>query len=199
MSRTAINKGESTRQKIIAHAAPLFNQRGFNGCSMQDVMAATGLEKGGLYRHFSSKEELAAEAFRYAWALAIRHRTHDLDSGRGSIALLRALVKRFVEARFGFPGGCPLMNTAIDADDGNPALRRLARESLRDWQQRLSAIIATGVRSGEIRKGTVPRAIANAMIATLEGAQMMSRLEGDRTALKDAQTALNGLIDRIAA
>ena len=37
---------------------------------MQDLMNATGLKKGGLYRHFSGKEELAAEAFRYAVARA---------------------------------------------------------------------------------------------------------------------------------
>ena len=56
-----MRKGELTRQRIIAQAAPIFNQRGFAGCSMQDLMEATGLEKGGLYRHFSGKEELAAE------------------------------------------------------------------------------------------------------------------------------------------
>jgi len=61
-----MSKGEATRQRIVEAAAPLFNQRGFAGCSMQDVLDATGLEKGGLYRHFGSKEELAAESFTYA-------------------------------------------------------------------------------------------------------------------------------------
>ena len=55
-----MSKGQLTRQRIIAQAAPLFNQRGYEGCSINDVMAATGLEKGGIYRHFESKEELAA-------------------------------------------------------------------------------------------------------------------------------------------
>src|SRR3984885_6193510 len=64
-ARREMTKGESTRQWIIEQAAPLFNQRGFEGCSMQDVLEATGLEKGGVYRHFESKEELAAEVFRY--------------------------------------------------------------------------------------------------------------------------------------
>ncbi len=63
-----MRKGELTRERIIAEAAPIFNQRGFAGSSMQDVMEATGLENGGLYRHFRSKEELAVESFRYALA-----------------------------------------------------------------------------------------------------------------------------------
>ena len=44
-------------------AAPIFNQHGYEGSSLNDLMEATGLKKGGIYRHFASKEELAAEAF----------------------------------------------------------------------------------------------------------------------------------------
>jgi AcrR family transcriptional regulator len=60
-----MTKGEQTRQRIVAEAAPVFNQRGYEGSSLADLMKATGLKKGGIYRHFSSKEELAAEAFDY--------------------------------------------------------------------------------------------------------------------------------------
>ncbi len=67
-----MSKGEATRQRIIALAAPLFNQHGYNGCSLNDIMEATGLEKGGIYRHFESKEELAAEAFDFAWVYFLR-------------------------------------------------------------------------------------------------------------------------------
>ena len=45
----------ASRQRIVAEAATLFNQRGFEGGSMADLMEATGLEKGGIYRHFSTK------------------------------------------------------------------------------------------------------------------------------------------------
>lgn len=194
-----MKKGEVTRQHILAQAAPLFNQRGYEGCSMQDVMDATGLEKGGLYRHFSSKEELAAAAFCYALDQAVKLRTDKVDRSHGTIELLHSLLKRFVETRSSIPGGCPLMNTAVDSDDGNPTLRKLAKEAVRDWQQRLIAIIETGIRNGEIRKGVVPRTIANSLIATLEGALMISRLEGTRTALEDVQRTLSDLIQSIAA
>ena len=63
-------KGARTRRKIVAAAAPIFNQRGYDGSSLSDLMAATGLKKGGIYRHFAGKEELAAEAFDYAWEAA---------------------------------------------------------------------------------------------------------------------------------
>jgi len=193
----AMNKGELTRQRIIAEAAPIFNQRGFAGCSMQDVMDATGLEKGGLYRHFASKEELAVEAFRYALATSVKTRTENLEQIQGAVEKLRYVVKRFVEGPSAIPGGCPLMNTAIDADDGNPTLRKLVHEGIQAWKVRLSGIVEEGIQRGEIRLGVEPRRIANTMIAALEGALMLSRLEGTKSALQDAQVTLGIVLDQI--
>jgi len=50
-----MTKGEQTRKKIVQAAAPIFNQRGYEGSSVNDLMEATGLQKGGIYRHFASK------------------------------------------------------------------------------------------------------------------------------------------------
>ena len=193
-----MSKGELTRQKIVELAAPLFNQRGFAGCSMQDVMEATGLEKGGLYRHFSSKEELAAEAFRYALRSSVKRRTEGIDPTESPLERLRALICRFVEEPSSMPGGCPVMNTAIDADDGNPVLRKLALDGIADWKKRLAAIVEEGVRRREIRRSVDPRRIANTIVGTLEGALMISRLEGSRTALRDVQESLEEMLEHIA-
>ena len=85
-----MRKGAATRPRIIAQAAPVFNQRGFSGCSMQDLMDATGLEKGGIYRHFESKEELAAEAFDYAWTFATTQRRQNLEIATSTPLLARS-------------------------------------------------------------------------------------------------------------
>ena len=77
-----MSKGEVTRQRIVEAAAGLFNQRGFENASLSELMEATGLEKGGIYRHFASKEELATAAFDYAWGAATQARMHDLDETR---------------------------------------------------------------------------------------------------------------------
>ena len=190
-----ISKGEQTRQRIIEEAATIFNQRGYEATSMQDVMDATGLEKGGLYRHFASKEELAAEALRYALDRSVRRRTQDLGDIAGAIARLKFCVKRFVETPSTVPGGCPLMNAATYANEGRPVLRELARKSLTEWRERLCELLLEGVRSGEIQQGTDARRIANVMIATLEGAIMMSRLERSKEPLRDAQLALDAVLD----
>ena len=59
-------KGEKTRRRIVEKAAGVFNTKGYFGSSMTDLVREIGLEKGGIYNHFASKEELALEAFDYA-------------------------------------------------------------------------------------------------------------------------------------
>ena len=190
-----MSKGEKTRQRIVTEAATLFNQRGFEGGSIADLMEATGLEKGGIYRHFSTKEELAAEAFDYAWQAADDLRMQDLDSIPNSVDKLKRFITNFVERRSSVPGGCPLLNTAIDADDGNPVLRERARKALHQWQDRLSEIVNTGLKLKEIRSGVDPRRLATLIIGSLEGALMISRLERNRDALLQAESHLESYLE----
>jgi TetR/AcrR family transcriptional regulator, transcriptional repressor for nem operon len=190
-----MSKGERTRQRIVTEAARLFNEHGFEGGSMTDLMEATGLEKGGIYRHFSTKEELAAEAFDHAWQAATDVRMQDLDSIPNSVDKLKRFMTNFIERRPSVPGGCPLLNTAIDADDGNPILRERARRALHQWRDRLSEIIRMGLKKREIRSGTDPKKLATLIIGSLEGALMISRLERDREALLETQSHLESYLD----
>ena len=70
----------------------------------------------------------------------------------------------------------------------------MAREGLKEWRSRIEKIVREGISSGEIRKDLEPRALANTVIATLEGALMIARLEASRTALNDAKTHLARLL-----
>jgi TetR/AcrR family transcriptional repressor of nem operon len=157
-------------------------------------MEATGLEKGGIYRHFSAKEELAAEAFDYAWQAATDVRMEDLDSIPDSVDKLKRFITNFIERRPSVPGGCPLLNTAIDADDGNPILRERARKALRQWQDRLSEIVRAGLKKKEIRSCVDPKKLVTLIIGSLEGGLMISRLERDREALLDTQAHLESYL-----
>ena len=129
--------GEATRRRIVEQSAAVFNRHGYSGTSMSELMAATGLEKGGLYRHFESKQDLAAAAFDYAWETVSEPRRRGLEDCATSLDKLLLLVQNFVEQPpRTLPGGCPLLNTAIDSDDGNPVLRGKARAALDQWRAR---------------------------------------------------------------
>src|SRR5215469_17113898 len=173
-----MRKGEETRQEIIRKAAPIFNQRGYDGAALSDLMRATGLEKGGIYRHFVSKEQLASEAFEYAWKLAMDARLEGTQNVPNTVDRLKRIVRNFRDRRSGLvPGGCPLLNTAIDSDDGNSQLRAKARQALSSWLDRLQLIAEEGRRRGEIGSDVDSLKLATLIASTLEGSFMVTRLQ----------------------
>jgi TetR/AcrR family transcriptional repressor of nem operon len=187
-------KGEQTRRKILQKAAPLFNKRGFNGCSMQDISEATGLEKGSLYTHFDSKEQLASEAFDTAWAQSSKACVDDLDQVTGSIEKLKLHIDNFF-SKPPFAGGCPLLNAGMDADDVNPVLYQKAQKALNGWIAFLRGIIEQGQKSGELSPSLEPEALSTLIISLLEGAFFTSRLQRSKAPLKIAQKHLNRYLD----
>src|ERR1700752_2074304 len=174
----SVRKGEATRQDIIRKAAPIFNRKGYSGAALSDLMRATGLEKGGIYRHFESKEELAGNAFDHAWKVAMDARFEGTEEIPNTVDRLKQIVRNFRDRRSRLvPGGCPLLNTAIDSDDGNPQLRARARQALSSLLDRLQSIAEEGLRRGEVRADVNPAKLATLIASTLEGSIMVSRLQ----------------------
>src|SRR6202047_4117388 len=174
----SVRKGEATRQDIIRKSAPIFNRKGYSGAALSDLMRATGLEKGGIYRHFESKEELAADAFDHAWKIAMDARFEGTEEIPNTVDRLKQIVRNFRDRRTGLvPGGCPLLNTAIDSDDGNPQLRAKARQALSSWLDRLRSVAEEGKQRGEVRSNVDSAQLAMLIVSTLEGSSMIRRLQ----------------------
>jgi TetR/AcrR family transcriptional repressor of nem operon len=190
-----MRKGQQTRLEIIRKAAPIFNQRGYDGAALSALMKATGLEKGGIYRHFDSKQQLAAEAFDYAWKETLLARIRDLDAIPNAFDRLKLFVANFAERRGAIPGGCPLLNTAIDTDDGNVVLRERARKALHEWRNYLISVIAGGIKERDIRPGVDAKKLATLVISSLEGALMVGRLERSEDPLRAVQAHLNSYLE----
>ncbi|MEA2660088.1 MAG: hypothetical protein QOF64_2823 [Candidatus Binatota bacterium] len=174
-------KGERTRQRIVERCAPVFNQLGYAGASMRDLVAATGLEKGGIYNHFGSKEKLAIAAFDHSVSvlgarLDVARASSD-DAGDQLVAILHAFARW--ASKPGIAGGCPIMNTAIEADDTNPELYAHARDAMTRWHRLIGSIIKHGVAEKQLVASTDPYEVATVITASLEGALMLARLHDD--------------------
>ena len=122
-------KGMQTRQRIVELAAPVFNRQGYVGASMRDLIGATGLEKGGIYNHFGSKEQLALEAYDYALSRVTDGLARSQDGATDAVDRLQRMIQAFAKfaRKPAIAGGCPIMNTAIEADDTHPELRDRAQ------------------------------------------------------------------------
>ena len=182
-----MSKGEETREMILERAAQLFSRQGYFGSSLADIMRETGLEKGGIYNHFSSKEELALEAFDYAMLLVQRRIQQAFEGKRNAIDRLMAYTTVMEGLAENSPvAGCPILNTSIEADDAHGPLRNRAQRAMDTLRETICHIITKGIERHEIRPGVDADAFASIFISTLEGAIMMSKLYRDTVHMQRA-------------
>jgi AcrR family transcriptional regulator len=187
-----MSKAAATKARIIEQAAMLFNQQGYAGSSMSDLMRVTQLQKGGIYNHFKSKDDLALAAFDFATQHIQRKFAGALQGKRHAVARLMAILEVY-EGLLEDPvlvGGCPLLNTAIESDDAHPQLRLRTQKAMNDWQHLFRRILVYGQGRGELVADLDVASVITVLIATIEGAIMLTKLYGDTTYL---QAALNHL------
>jgi len=183
-----MSKAELTKAHIIQQSATVFNQKGYAGTSMSDIMQATGLKKGGIYNHFESKDELALAAFDYAESLLVQRVWSVVRTKRNAIARLDALVSSYLLYIDDPPieGGCPILNTAIETDDTDSPLRDRALAAMNSWRGLIVRIVEKGIKKGEVKPTVEADTIATIIICNIEGAMMMSKLEKNPVHLRRA-------------
>lgn len=200
-SEAVASKGELTRDRIIASSAPLFNQRGYAGASMSQIMAATGLEKGGIYRHFASKDDLALAAFDYAVECHAARFAEAAEVPGTAVDRLLALVDIFQALADDPPvaGGCPLLNTAVESDDAHPALRERTRRAMDRLRAFVRRLTRAGVEAGELRPDVEPDMVATVVIAAVEGGVMLRRLYDDGVHSRRVTAHLGAFVRSLAS
>ena len=180
-----MSKAEKTRQFIIEKTAPVFNRKGFAGTSLSDLTEATGLTKGSIYGNFANKDEVALAVFDYNLSL--------LNKGiaavtTGSASAIEKLLKMAEFYRSEFKqtltmGGCPILNTAVDADDTHPELKEKVSKSIKAWKKNIEAIIQAGIERKEVNAAVNSAQFASEYIALIEGGIMLSKTTGDASML----------------
>lgn len=177
---------EATREKILQESGTLFNTRGYKATSLSEITDATGLTKGAIYRHFSSKEELEKETLIHLYSQMSEKMRALVKAQPTAGDKLRAALRYFESyvTEPPFPGGCPLLNVAIEADDAYPALREEAGRILTFLKQSLMHILQKGIEYNQIKPDTDKAYYATLIIASMEGAIMMSKLRGTDDDLK---------------
>ena len=177
-----MTKADRTRQHIIECTAPLFNQKGFDGTSLADLTEATGLTKGALYGNFQDKEQIGMEAFQYSIKkvkAAVKLELEGVSTYKKQLQALLGFYSTYV-VNPPIPGGCPLLNTAIDADDHHLSMRRVVVKELVSTIHFISDLIQKGIDANEFKSTINPAEIAYVIFCSVEGALMFSRVERSR-------------------
>lgn len=190
-------KAAETRIFIIEKTAPLFNKKGFVGTSLSDMEKATGLTKGSIYNSFANKDEVAIAVFDHNLQLVndliSKEMAQYISAKDQLLVYAKVYGQDFLKSPFP-EGGCPILNTAIEADDTHPELRKKAHEALLIWKDNIETIIKRGIKNEEFRANINPEDIALAIIASIEGGIMMTKISGKLHYLKSIMRSIEKTI-----
>ena len=191
-----MSKSERTKQFIIEKTAPVFNEKGYAGTSMNDLMIATGLTKGSIYGNFQNKDEVALAAFDYNFGKVlsyIKNKIEERTSVIDKLLVYPETYRHFLKLSF-LKAGCPVLNTSTEADDTHPMLREKAVNALKLWKTSVEKHIAIGIEKKEIKANTNVAEFSAVLMSLIEGAVMQAKVTGKSTELNATMNFLEKLI-----
>lgn len=191
-------KAERTTAYIIETVAPIFNKLGYVGTSMSDLTEATGLTKGALYGNFENKEALALSAFEFNSKSLLSKIDEVLATGGNSLDKIFALTDfyRNYDVFTSDLGGCPILNTGVDAQNNNRLLAAASRETIKEIEGKIALILENGVNNNELKLPVTPLQFAKQLFTMVQGAIAMSTITRDKKYLVNTIAYLEVLIKK---
>ena len=191
-------KADETRAHIIEKTASVFNKKGFVGTTLSDMEAATGLTKGSIYNNFENKDEVALAVFDYNLKKVNDLIRKEMDKHHSAKEQLISYVKiygaNFSDSPF-TSGGCPILNTAVESDDTHPQLKKKASNAVTAWMNKVANLIEKGIKQKEFRSSINSKETAAMIVASIEGAIMISRVTGRTDYLKSIMNSIKKIIE----
>jgi TetR/AcrR family transcriptional repressor of nem operon len=166
MGRSSKEQADANRRRIVAAAGNLFRSKGYDTVGIADVMKAAGLTQGGFYKHFASKEALAAEAWAQGFEGASAIWQRQEKGGSPAAAMVDYyLAPKPPEYR------CPMVahGEEVARMDDECTLRSVYAEGA-------GALYQTFM---DAAKGSMTEDRAKVLFAAMVGANMLSRAAGD--------------------
>jgi len=182
-----VRDGRSTREAIIEAASRLIHVHGYNHTSLDDVLRESGAGKGNFYYHFKSKEELGYAILDQIIASFLERTLEPCfaDPDQGALAQIRCFLDRVLEAQRArnCVGGCPLGNLAAELSDVHEGFRARLASVFAAWRERLTLALRADQGRG-VGDACRPEAVADFLVASLEGAILLTKLTKDITVME---------------
>lgn len=179
-STTKTKDGKSTREALIESATRLIHLKGYQNTTLDDVLTASGVGKGNFYHYFKSKEDLGyAILDRVVDAFLERGLEPcftDLDGSR--LGQIRCFLGRIRDAQHerNCVGGCVFGNLAAELADVHEGFRARLTRLFARWRTRLTQVLEEAQQRGEVTEACRPEAVGHFLVASLEGAILLTKL-----------------------
>jgi TetR/AcrR family transcriptional regulator, transcriptional repressor for nem operon len=176
---------EFDAEEALQNALQVFWTKGYEATSMQDLVAAMGIQKASLYNTFGDKRRLYLAALRSYQQQALAQLMSKLAAAASPLAAIRAFILEQVEGASGRNRrqGCFCVNAAIELapSDGDVAAQ------LRDHHGRMEALLAATLQRaktlGELAPGADVEGLATFVLGQLVAIQVLSKQRTDRSRL----------------
>jgi len=166
-----------SRQEILRTAARLFQQRGYDATSMNDVAAALKLSKGGLYHHFQSKDEILFEIMNHAMEITEERVLAPVRGIADPEARLRALIRLHIEVVLS-PQDREITVMLHENHPLPPPLRRRINTRKKEYIHFVESLMADVQRIRQAKGSVSPRAAAFALLGMINWIYQWYKPEG---------------------
>ena len=172
--------------EVLEKAMHAFWARGYEATSMQDLVEATGINRGSIYAAYTNKHTLFMEALRHYDKV---HRVEYLDGISQHRTPKDTIIAAFEGAgrgvmRRGVPGGCLLVNTALERSPHNMEVQKFVDASLQEVENFFFSNIEAGKRDGTIKTGMTSRQTAQSLLSLFLGLRVLTRGNPAKSAMR---------------
>jgi len=175
-------RGAKTRERIVTAAADLMYVRGIGATTLDDVLAASGVSKSQLYRHFANKDEVVRAVIELMGEQVIQRERNALG-GVSTMADLRrwrdALVKNNALRHGAY--GCALGSFASEVADQDDVARRTLLALFAEWKDLLAGAIRRLQENGTLPPGAPVDELATGLLGALQGGYVLAQTARDVT------------------
>ena len=170
----------NTKDHIIEAASRLMHLQGFNHTSIDEVLRESGVGKGNFYYYFKSKEELGyaivennlKQFSQYVIGKAFGNHRDALSQVDDFLDIILELHRQRNCA-----GGCPLGNMAMELSDIHEGFRKKFQGIFESWRMHVSTVLQKAKESGQLSDHADPTSLAQFIVASVEGAILLTKVK----------------------
>lgn len=189
-----MKKGIQTRTHIITQSLQLFSVKGYYNTSINDILEATRLTKGGLYGHFRSKEDIWYAVYDEAVKIWRSRVLKDIDAIKNPLSRLEKTIANNMREYLGadvFDGGCFFFNMLGELSGQSSTMTRHILRGFVKFAQLVETWLMEADEIGLLRQGLNLKAIADFIVISLNGAAPLYAASRDASILENTIDQLN--------
>lgn len=189
------------KQKIIIESLKLFSLKGFLSTSIQDILQAVNSSKGGLYNHFSSKEDLFFHVLEEARKIWREKNLFGLDQIENPVDQIKKLLEnfrdRYLKDSESFPGGCVFVTFSVELSDLRPHLSKEINKGFTGLKSMIKRLLEQGKNAGELRQDVDTNTVVEILFSGILGATVIFGLDKSTDALDRSINSLIAYLENI--